>query len=140
MGESGVRDNEIPGQYDWEHILDGIPDDWSLLDDILTSDATNSSRDSVPLTIDDIDQFLLGDGYDNEETRGDTTVVEEEQLDILSDYLLDSPLDSDHSAEIVDLTDGGKNVNSPSSSEEELRDVIPPQDKSGDPTNKKVQR
>lgn len=144
MGDSGVTDNEVAGQYNW--ILDGIPDDLSLFfDDIPLSDVTNSSPDSLPLTIDDIDQILLGDD-DNEESRRDT-VVAEQQLDIFSDYLLDSPVESDHSAEIIDLTDGGKNANSPSSSleeeEEEHRDVILPQDDSGDggdPTNKKRQR
>lgn len=141
MGDSGVTNNEVAGQYDW--ILDGIPDDLSLFfDDIPLSDVTDSSPDSLPLTIDDIDQILLGDD-DNEESRRDT-VVAEQQLDIFSDYLLDSPVESNHSAEIVDLTDGGKNVNSPSSSsEEEHRDVILPQDDSGDggdPTNKKRQR
>ncbi|KAF7141697.1 hypothetical protein RHSIM_Rhsim06G0001900 [Rhododendron simsii] len=141
MGDSGVTDNEVAGQYDW--ILDGIPDDLSLFfDDIPLSDVTNSSPDSLPLTIDDIDQILLGDN-DNEESRRDT-VVAEQQLDIFSDYLLDSPVESDRSAEIVDLTDGGKNANSPSSSSaEEHHDVILPQDDSGDggdPTNKKRQR
>jgi len=138
MGESGVTGIETAGQYDWEHILDGFPEDLNLFDDFLLSDVSNSSPDSVPLTIDDIDQILMGD-----ESRADNTVVAEQQLDVFSDYLLDLPVESDHSAEIIDLTDGAKNSNSPSSSEEEHRDVVPPQDNSGDgedPTNKKLTR
>ena len=88
---------------------------------------------------------------DNEDGRGEEAVVEQPQADLdwtndfLSDFLLDSPVESDPSDEVVRLPDGGKNSNSSPSSEEEHdgMDVLPQTENNGegvDPVSKKRQR
>ncbi|PSR99457.1 BZIP transcription factor [Actinidia chinensis var. chinensis] len=149
MGESGVLENEMEGKSDWEQMFVNLSDDHrSLFDSSLLSDLSNPSPDSYSLSIGDIEQLLMED--DNEDGRGEEAVVGQPQAlewpnDFLSDFLLDSPVESDPSDEVVDLPDGGKNSNSSPSSEEEHdgMDVLPQTENNGegvDPVSKKRQR
>lgn len=107
MGESGTPENGIAvGQIDWEHMLDNIvPEDLNLFDpSLILSDMLDSPPDSLCLSIGEIEQMLM--------TENDNEV--QFSNDFLSEFLLDSPLQSDHSAEVVDL-----HHNSSSSSPEE---------------------
>ncbi|GMP44356.1 hypothetical protein CsSME_00013317 [Camellia sinensis var. sinensis] len=108
MGESGTPENGIAvGQIDWEHMLDNIvPEDLNLFDpSLILSDMSDSPPDSLCLSIGEIEQMLM--------TENDNEV--QFSNDFLSEFLLDSPLQSDHSAEVVDLH---LNTSSSSSPEE----------------------
>ncbi|CAL5384318.1 unnamed protein product [Camellia sinensis] len=108
MGESGTPENGIAvGQIDWEHMLDNIvPEDLNLFDpSLILSDMSDSPPDSLCLSIGEIEQMLMMEN-DNEVQFSN---------DFLSEFLLDSPLQSDHSAEVVDLH---LNTSSSSSPEE----------------------
>ncbi|CAL5331935.1 unnamed protein product [Camellia sinensis] len=108
MGESGTPENGIAvGQIDWEHMLDNIvPEDLNLFDpSLILSDMSDSPPDSLCLSIGEIEQMLMMEN-DNEVQFSN---------DFLSEFLLDSPLQTDHSAEVVDLH---LNTSSSSSPEE----------------------
>ncbi|GFZ10596.1 basic region/leucine zipper motif 60 [Actinidia rufa] len=139
----------MEGKSDWEQMFVNLSDDHrSLFDSSLLSDLSNPSPDSYSLSIGDIEQLLMED--DNEDGRGEEAVVGQLQAlewpnDFLSDFLLDSPVESDPSDEVVDLPDGGKNSNSSPSSEEEHdgMDVLPQTENNGEgvePVSKKRQR
>ncbi|KAI8013105.1 bZIP transcription factor 50 [Camellia lanceoleosa] len=111
MGESGTPENGIAvGQIDWEHMLDNIvPEDLNLFDpSLILSDMSDSPPDSLCLSIGEIEQMLM--------TENDNEV--QFSNDFLSEFLLDSPLQSDHSAEVVDL-----HLNTSSSSSPEEHEV-----------------
>ncbi|KAF5955865.1 hypothetical protein HYC85_008721 [Camellia sinensis] len=111
MGESGTPENGIAvGQIDWEHMLDNIvPEDLNLFDpSLILSDMSDSPPDSLCLSIGEIEQMLMTENDDEVQFSND----------FLSEFLLDSPLQSDHSAKVVDL-----HLNTSSSSSPEEHEV-----------------
>ncbi|KAK3028992.1 hypothetical protein RJ639_038195 [Escallonia herrerae] len=130
MDDSLFRDDDVMDQIDWDQLftadptlLDFVPEPALFSDaspDLPAGEFSNPSPDSVSLSVDQIEQLLMKD----DETEGG---VMDQQLsgDFLLDVLLDSPVESGGSGEVLDVSDGKSSHPSPSEEAvEEGNDVV----------------
>ncbi|KAA8514754.1 hypothetical protein F0562_017933 [Nyssa sinensis] len=130
--DSGFLANEIMEQIDWDLNFDVDP---SLLSDLPVDGSVNEFSNPSPLSIGEIEHLLMkDDDYDNR-----NIVVEQSKIpdNFLSDILLDSPVGSDQSGAVVDLSNG---KNSFASEEVDVLPIKENKDGGGDPISKKRKR
>nr|ANS71547.1 bZIP protein 3 [Lonicera japonica] len=131
-----VGDDDIMDQIDLEYLFDSSPEDLNVeLDPSLPSDtlhkpslneSSNPSPDSVSLTIDEIEQWLMKDDGNGSYTADLNLPYHDFPNDFLLDVLLDSPVDCNGSGEVLDdaVRDKAKDDNNDDRGAEDIDDPI----------------
>ncbi|KAA8544782.1 hypothetical protein F0562_019514 [Nyssa sinensis] len=127
--------NEIMEQIDWDLNFFNFDEDPSLLLDLPFDGSVNEFSNLTPFSINEFEYLLMkDDDYDNRNIIVEQSIIPNNCFSVI---LLDSPVGSDESIEIVDLSD---DKNSFSSEEVDVLPIKENKGSGGDPISKKRKR